>query len=208
MGMTNLKDAKTVVSGRDYALLIDASASMGARDCPGGLSRWDYATNDIAMAIANIADQYDDDGIDVIFFGNKGGAIIERNVPASRLSEITPPSANHAATYIWEGLDDEFKRYFEGGAAKPITYIVLTDGQASDENRLKTAIMNAAKAAGDGDQIAVAFWQVGNDSNATKYLESLDNDLGEIDICDTKPMEYIVENLGQLEIPLADAVVD
>ena len=53
----------------------------------------------------------------------------------------------------------------------------------------------------------VAFWQIGYDAGATKFLQNLDDNLGELDIVDTQTMDTVVDNFDNLELLLANAVI-
>ena len=119
-----------------------------------------------------------------------------------------PNGAFGMATKLGAALDAEFKAYFASGSDQPVTYIVLTDGEASDKQIVKQALKNAADACGDGDKIAVGIWQIGYDSSAAAFLQYLDDNLGEIDITDTQPMDSLVANLGNIGLLMAAAVVD
>ncbi|KAG6899507.1 hypothetical protein C0993_009615 [Termitomyces sp. T159_Od127] len=80
---------------------------------------------------------------------------------------------------------------------KPVIYIVITDGEASDSPKTEQAVIRTAKAFDDHfakpDQIGIQFVQIGNDSDAREYLEMLDNTLtsraGIRDMVDTTPLD-------------------
>lgn len=199
------EDLQAICEQRDYCLLVDESLSMNTPDCPGATTRWDYV-KEVISYIAMKCDEYDpDDGLDLMFFG--GQPRLFENVSVTKLSEVFPERPTAVSTKLGVALDEVFKRYFSGSQAKPITYVVITDGQASDPRVVDKALRNAAQASGSGEQIAVAFWQIGNDAGAKMFLQKLDDDLGEIDIVDTQMMDTVVENFGNLELLLANAVI-
>ncbi|MDJ0707737.1 MAG: VWA domain-containing protein [Leptolyngbyaceae cyanobacterium MO_188.B28] len=190
---------------RQYHLLVDESASMNTGDCPGG-SRW-ITAKEIVGLIALEAQKYDADGkIGLTFFGNNVNRVGE--VTAAEVPEKFPAGAFGMATKLGAALDAEFKAYFTSGSDQPVTYIVLTDGEASDKQIVKQALKNAADACGNGDKIAVGIWQIGYDSTAAAFLQYLDDNLGEIDITDTQPMDSLITNLGNIGLLMAAAVVD
>jgi uncharacterized protein with von Willebrand factor type A (vWA) domain len=201
----NPDDLRTICAKRDYCLLVDESISMNTPDCPGATTRWNYA-KEVMGYIVMKCDEYDpDDGLDLVFFGGKPRFF--ENVTAANLSEVFPDRPMAASTQLGVALDQVFKRYFSGPKTQPITYVVLTDGEATDPTVVETALRNAAQASGSGEQIAVAFWQVGYDAGASRFLQKLDDALGEIDIVDTQTMDTVVENFGNLELLLANAVI-
>ena len=201
----NPDDLRAICANRDYCLLVDESLSMTTPDCPEAISRWDYV-REVVGYIAMKCDEYDpDDGCDLVFFGGQP-RLIEK-VIADKLSDVFPERPAAVSTKLGAALDLVFKHYFNGPKTKPITYVVMTDGAASDPRVVETALRNAAQASGSGEQIAVAFWQIGNDAGAAKFLQRLDDELGEIDIVDTQTMDTVVENFGNLELLLANAVI-
>ncbi len=200
------EDVKKLCSGRDYILLVDESVSMTTPDCPGATSRWNYARELIAFIVTKL-DEYDPDaGIDLILFG--GEPKLLEGVTAANLMDQFPANPSAGTTYLGRALDLVFNRYFKGSRSRPITFVVLTDGAATDPAVVETALRNAAQASGSGETIAVAFWQVGYDAGASRFLQKLDDDLGEIDIVDTQTMDTVVENFGSLELLLAAAIID
>lgn len=203
-GLT-LEDAKKIISGRDHVILVDASISMSTPDC-GGTSRWNFV-KEVVSTVGNVCAEYDDDGIDLGFFGGETGAKMLRNVKPEQISASMPPSPTEMTTYTGIALDEEFKRYVNSGSEKPITFVVFTDGVAHDPDVVKSAIRNAAEWAGDGERIGISFLQIGNDQAASDDLDELDNNLGEKDLVKTFRMQELVDNLHQIEFVLAQAVV-
>lgn len=200
------EDLKKLCSGRDYCLLVDESLSMTSPDCPGVTSRWNYAREVIGF-IATKCTEYDPDtSLDLVFFGGEP-RVIEGVTPATLMGHY-PARPSAGSTYLGKALDLVFRNYFSGSQTRPITYVILTDGEATDPKVVETAIRNAAQASGSGEQIAIAFWQVGYDAGAAKFLQRLDDDLGEIDIVDTQTMETVIDNFGNLELLLAAAIID
>lgn len=199
-------DLRTLCASRDYCLMVDESLSMNTPDCPGATSRWKYVKEVVGL-IATKCNEYDPDtGFDLIFFGENPR--LYEDISPAQLSETFPEKPSAFSTQLGAALDVVFKRYFAGPKTRPITYVIMTDGEASDPRIVETALRNAAKASGSGEDLAVAFWQIGYDSGAAKFLKQLDDELGEIDIVDTQDMETVVEHLGNLELLLAAAIID
>ena len=201
----NPEDLRAICANRDYCLLVDESLSMNTPDCPGATSRWNYVKEVVSFIALKCAEYDAESGLDLVFFG--GQPRLFESVTAAKLSQAFPERPMAASTQLGVALDQVFKRYFSGSKARPITYVVMTDGEATDPKVVEKALRNAAQASGSGEQLAVAFWQIGNDAGAAKFLRKLDDDLGEIDIVDTQTMDTVVENFGNLELLLANAVI-
>ncbi|NJR65702.1 MAG: VWA domain-containing protein [Leptolyngbyaceae cyanobacterium CRU_2_3] len=200
------EDAKKLCTGRDYYIFVDESLSMTTPDCPGATSRWNY-TKEVVNFIVTKCDEFDPDtGIDLVFFGGQPRVFDE--ITSDNLAQHYPERPTAGSTYLGTAFDLVFKRYFGGAKTRPITIVVLTDGEASDPKVVETALRNAGQASASGELVAVAFWQIGYDAGAARFLKKLDDDLGEIDIVDTQSMDTVVDNFGSLEILLAAAIVD
>ena len=201
-----VEDAQILCAGRDYVVLIDESLSMTTPDCAGATSRWNYAREVVSFIVTKCTEYDPDTGIDLVFFGGKPRLI--ENIATVTLSQHYPERPAAGSTDMGKALDLVFKRYFSGAKVRPITLVVLTDGEATDGKVVEKALRNAAQASGSGEEIAVAFWQVGYDPGATRFLQRMDDELGEIDIVDTQSMDTVIDNFGNLELLLAAAVID
>jgi hypothetical protein len=62
---------------------------------------------------------------------------------------------------------------------RPVFIAIFTDGAAGDGDAIVNVIVNATKRITDRSQLGILFVQVGNDSNATAFLDKLNNDLGD-----------------------------
>ncbi|KAK0490485.1 hypothetical protein IW261DRAFT_16118 [Armillaria novae-zelandiae] len=109
-----------------------------------------------------MAGRYDEDGIDIYFLNNpKFGRHIKTDEQVrALLSSVSP----RGVTPI-------------GGRHR--NYIVITDGQATDDPA--TVIAAMAKRLDNGNfpqtQVGIQFIQIGNSSKAARYLRELDDDL-------------------------------
>ncbi|KAE8350135.1 hypothetical protein BDV28DRAFT_139756 [Aspergillus coremiiformis] len=196
----------------DTIFLVDDSGSMNG-------DRWNEAADAIA-AIAPVCTINDRDGIDIYFLNHRGG-----NVPATgaytniRTSDdvreifysVHPRGATPVGNRLRQILDP-YLRHMESIASsgrdpsesiKPLNIIAITDGVFTDD--AESVIIDAAirldQCHASPWQIGIQFFQVGNDEEAQKYLQELDDELGRIakrermrDIVDTVPWRG---NLGQ-----------
>jgi Mg-chelatase subunit ChlD len=157
-------------------VLIDRSGSMGG-PAKGFPDRW-HAAKELTIGIATLAATVDEDGITVIQFG--GGFVPSRDVvdgvkDAAMVADIFAKHSPGGTTPTAEALEAAFAKKFAAG--KKAVVICVTDGEPNDQNAVKTAIINAASKLNDASELRVLFLQVGDDTGAAAYLDSLDNDL-------------------------------
>lgn len=194
-----VEDPLAILARYDTILLIDDSGSMSFQN------RWREA----GTAVAGLADalvRYDSDGIDVYFLNS-----IEylRNVVSAtqvnRLFERVAPIGPCTPTDVRvEQLLNIYLDRLEHGKAnnlppvKPLNLIIITDGQADDPDALAYVLSGITERLDRGrfplNQLGVQFIQIGNDRNAAKFLQSLDDDLRSTantrrDIVDTTPYQ-------------------
>ncbi|KAJ6615585.1 hypothetical protein B0H10DRAFT_2040034 [Mycena sp. CBHHK59/15] len=181
---------------------------IGSKD---GVTRWDEAGKALEL-LAETAQEYDSDGIDIHFLNNEKKAlnmksstdvrnIFDKARPfggtptGQRLKKLINPHIVRleAARIDADGTPRDRKT---GQVIKRVNFIVITDGVATDDPATKNTIIKAAthlKALTNlcSIQVGIQFVQIGNDDAATKALKALDDDLhkaGNIrDIVDTTP---------------------
>jgi len=202
------EDALSILRNYDTVLVVDDSGSMS------DFGRWDEACEALAQFVG-LATQYDSDGVDICFLNST----IRRNVKhVEEVNSLFTQVQPTAGTYIGERLDqltrdyfDElkahkeekkpsgFKKLFGGHSSdkrkrpvKPVNYIVITDGQPSDDpgEVIKKVAAKLDKKDYPASQLGIQFLQIGNDAEATAYLQELDDDLSKCgcrDIVDTTP---------------------
>ncbi|KNZ75291.1 hypothetical protein J132_03589 [Termitomyces sp. J132] len=143
------------------------------------------------QALAVEAAKYDADGIEIQFLN--AGEILTTSVSdraSLRLSidveylfkHVKPAGYTPLGTKIGKLLDEYMQRFTAAQPElKPVIYIVITDGEASDGPKTEEAVIRTARALDNHhakpDQIGIQFVQIGNDSTATEYLEMLDDTL-------------------------------
>jgi len=193
------EDPLAILARYDTILLIDDSASMNQQ------GRW----NEAATAVAGLADtlvRYDNDGIDV-YFMNSVEHIRNATSAAdvSRLFQRVQPIGRSTPTdvRVEELLSIYLDRLEVGKASnlppiKPLNLIVITDGEADDPDTLAYALAGFSDRLEEGrfplNQLGVQFIQIGNDREATKFLQYLDDELKSNssrrrDIVDTTPYQ-------------------
>lgn len=210
----------------DTVFIIDDTGSMGLpvrKDDPDGPNRWEV-TKDALEHVADIAASHDEDGIDIRFL--KATEFDENKIGSGErvveiLEHIDVADENHGGgtefknqlesvirSYLTDYEDyidntAEFKRSKgrAGMGAHPkepkfLNVIVITDGQADDEEEVEEYIVKVAKKLDGMDApknyIGIQFIQIGDDDRATSFLQRLDDELKTQsnpirDIVDTTP---------------------
>ncbi|KAJ6515334.1 hypothetical protein C8R45DRAFT_956132 [Mycena sanguinolenta] len=208
MRSETLENALETLRKYDTLILMDDSGSMTLPGSKKGKRRWDEA-GEALETLAEIAQQYDNDGIDIYFLNSKTEA---RNIKSSAEVRALFTAVKPAgATPTGERLEQILKPRLldleaakiqpdgtptddNGDVIKRVNLVVITDGEASDAP--KYAIIDAAsrlKAIRNLciTQLGIQFVQIGNDFQAAQALQELDDDLhktGNIrDIVDTTP---------------------
>ena len=182
------------LSSFDTVFLIDDSGSMSG-------AKW-RETRDALKAITPICTKHDSDGIDIHFLNTPDSPAYLNVASPEKVEQIFNTVKPGGGTPTGARLNAILKPYIKdcerAGAdrieeVKPLNLIVLTDGEAHDDP--ESVILNVAKKLDKLDaptwQLGIQFFQVGNDPEATKALNDLDDglqDLGcERDIVDTVP---------------------
>lgn len=176
--------------GDDFIFLIDVSASMGQTDCPGGLSRYDFA-KEKALSFCREAAKIDTDGISIFRFG--------QNV--TKFSDITPDKIDSAfaggpsemATRTAEALQAAWDEHVERKNEQTFV-ICVTDGEPTSRAAVKETIVNITNKVKNEREFNIAFLTVGRiDSGLSAFLTALDDDLkgAKYDIVDVKELESV-----------------
>jgi len=188
-----------MLANRDYTLIIDKSGSMATRDQKGGRSRW-VAAEESTLALASKCEQYDPDGITVYVFSGKFRRY--ENVTSRKVTQIfqenDPSGTTDLASVLKHATDSYFQRKTVN-QTKPNgeTILVVTDGEPDDRKAVMKVIIEASRRLDKDEELGISFIQVGTDSQATRFLKVLDDELqsagAKFDICDTVTMEEMEE---------------
>ncbi|KAG9086575.1 hypothetical protein FRC07_013052 [Ceratobasidium sp. 392] len=198
MANPGLENALELLKEYDTVFLIDDSGSMAG-------SLWREAGRALE-AVARVAAQYDDDGIDIHFLNCRESVLSVTSEQQVRdlFTRIQPRGQTPTGArldsllrpylaMIEQAYQDTASTDPEVTGIKPVNFIVITDGAPTDEP--EDVIVAAARRLDRGDfplsQLGVQFVQIGNDPEAKAALEELDDDLGAKhgirDIVDTTP---------------------
>lgn len=177
--------------GDNFIFGMDVSASMQTKDCPNNTSRIDYLKEKV-IVFANEASKWDEDGIDILTFGQK--VTPHRNVTAEKASDIIGGlKANEGMTDTAGVIREAYKLHKDGKYAQTVLFLA-TDGEPSDRGAVKSAIIEISKDLKDEHEFAISFLTVGNiDPSLKAFLTALDDDLKDAayDIVDVKALEEV-----------------
>lgn len=198
------------LKGRDFQIAIDKSSSMSAAH-KNGKTRF-QAAQELTEGFANACQPLDPDGIDVIVFS--GGHKVHESVTPDKVTQVFQEHSPMGSTNTADMLKDLLDRYFArkaAGTAKPISIVVVTDGQPDDQSGLAKVIVEATQKMDEDNEIGISFIQIGTDEGATKSLKQLDDDLvtmgAKFDIVDTRT-EAECEALGSVAAVLLAGLDD
>lgn len=175
--------------GDQFIFALDVSASMNATDCPGGLSRIQYAKEQ-AKVFASEAAKYDPDGADYLTFGQDIKTYWNQtDVQAHAL--IDSLKANEGTTRTAEAIQTAWQRAQKlraEGCTDNIVLMIITDGAPADANAVKETIRSIAATLTNGEEFGIIFLTVGQiDAGLRAFLTELDDTLNaKHDIVDVK----------------------
>lgn len=178
-------------AGDNFIFGIDVSGSMESKDCPAGMSRIQFLKEKVQQFVQE-ASKYDSDGIDIVTFGHQVDSFI--GITAEKAQELLANfKANQGATLTHMLINEAFRLHQVGKYAQTVLFIA-TDGDPTDKQAVKDAIIKITNAVKDEREFNIAFLTVGVISDSLRaFLDSLDDDLkgAKFDIVDVKALEAV-----------------
>lgn len=180
--------------GDNFIFGIDVSFSMGASDCPGGMKRSDYLKEQVKTFIEE-AGKYDDDGIDVITFGEK--VTVKQGLTPAKAGElvgICKPSEGATMTHL--AINKAYELH-KAGKYEQTVFFLATDGAPSNPQEVVKAIVEVTKDIKDPKEFSIGILTVGEiDSDLRSFLDDLDDNLeakygAKHDIVDVKALNEV-----------------
>ncbi|KAJ6484373.1 hypothetical protein C8R47DRAFT_980959 [Mycena vitilis] len=158
-------------------LIVDDSRSM-----KGEL--WKQAGKAL-QDLAAVATEYDTDGLEIHFFNS---SVVAKGIKTAEevediFNKVTPTNSTPMGRKLKTVLESYLSALKTNPGLKRVNYIVITDGAPTDraETEPELVIVNAAKELDSRHalmtQVGIQFVQIGGNTAATRYLESLDNNL-------------------------------
>jgi hypothetical protein len=169
-----------ILANYKLEFIVDRSLSMRARDCPGGLSRWDwcgYQTADIAKALAPFAST----GITITPFAMEFN-VYEHCTPQN-IVDVFKAHNFQLGTRLCEPLAQRLHYFFDHHRTgdKPLLITVITDGMPwpkPEPDMVRTELINASRAISQPGEVTVVFFQIGGrDPVGRNYLVDLGSNL-------------------------------
>lgn len=197
--------AEQKLSEYDINVVIDKSGSMSEPDMPGGRTRWD-AMQETAIAFTRDVCAIDSDGIGVVLFSGTS-IVVEDGCDVSKIRDAFATLRPSGSTPLHAALEAALK--MAGKSSKKDLIVVWTDGAPDDKAAVAEVIKRQANRQESDDDCTILFIQIGYDQAATRYLQSLDDDLkgAKFDIVDAKTMAD-VETYASTADLLAAALTD
>lgn len=211
------------IKNRNYTLIIDKSHSMGRKVSKEDdtKTRWEAIQEAVTKLSKELEKKkYDPDGLTIYTFATN----FERfdKMTSKKIEEIfaTEKPEPFGCTNTAEVLEDALKNYFErknnnkNGNKTGETIFIITDGEATDEEKLTEVIISVGQKVKQRDELVISFLQIGDDEEATSFLKKLDDNLRSyenknyMDIVDTKTFNEIQEKNLEITDILINALYD
>lgn len=180
--------------GDQFIVALDISASMGQTDCPGGSRRIDYVMEQVRTFITE-AQRFDPDGVSIYPFGASVYAYTDTKAEEieSRIAKHVKSLEGMTMTHL--AIDRAFQEH-KAKKSEQTFLLLFTDGEPSDQDAVKRAIINITNQVQDPGEFRIAFLTVGNRSaGLDAYLTALDDTLtsagAKYDIVDVKRTEEV-----------------
>ncbi|CEJ46611.1 von Willebrand factor, type A [Umezakia ovalisporum] len=186
------------IMSRQYTLIIDKSGSMESPSELPDKTRWEVMQEN-TLALARKCERLDPDGINVYVFS--GRHKFYSGVTASKVQQIfqenNPAGSTNLGGVLQAAFDDFFQRREQGLTPNGETIIVVTDGEPDDRKSVYEQIILASRKIDSDEELAVLFFQIGDDPGATKFLRIIDDELtkagAKFDIADVTTANEIEE---------------
>ncbi|CUG87338.1 Hypothetical protein, putative [Bodo saltans] len=153
---------------RSYILLVDRSGSMSTSH------RWDEACA-AARFLAPYICKFDPVGITLMFFDHdieKFEGIKTKEEVEEAFSRFKP----RGSTDLAQALHSAFLDHFNGTYGST-TILVITDGCPNSQSEVERIVRRGANSIENLGELSVSFIQIGDDRNATKFLNRIDHSL-------------------------------
>lgn len=163
------------LKGRDLVVLIDRSGSMDTTDCPGATSRWQWCRDQIAN-LSNETAGLMPHGFSLILFNNhcKSFPGVDTNSILQAFVNNKPDGGTDMASAVSKVLKEHRERKSINSPQPRLVVAIITDGVPGDERALRNTLISETKNLSTADELSIVFLQVGEDNQASAYLEELD----------------------------------
>lgn len=169
-----------LLSNFDIDIIVDQSMSMRKRDCPGGLSRWQWCglqTTDLAKRLGRLIPN----GFTLTTFANDYQ--VYEHASAQDMIGLFENPQFQLGTRLSRPLQDRLNNHFRQRStnSKPALIVVITDGVPhpfTEPDFVANTLIAASRKMTDAHEVTVVFLQIGGgDFRGRRFLSSMDNDL-------------------------------
>ncbi|MDZ4832493.1 MAG: hypothetical protein SGJ27_01705 [Candidatus Melainabacteria bacterium] len=170
-----------LLSDFDVELIVDESLSMRRRDCPGGLSRWEWCgmqLRDLSNRLAPLVPR----GFTLTTFN--GLHKVYPNAKPKDVNDLFDNPFFMPGTRLSRPLTDRLQSYFDNRrpGSKPLLIVVITDGVPAPKTEpymVAQTLVTASKIMKDPKEVTVVFFQIGGTDGfrGRAFLSDMDNNL-------------------------------
>lgn len=164
----------------DIELIVDESLSMRKRDCPGGMSRWEWCgmqLNDLSTQLIPYAPH----GFTLTTFASEFATL--ENAAATDVHQLFAYPQFALGTRLSRPLDARLAKYLarRNSKSKPLLIVVITDGVPAprmEPPRVAHTVIRATQQLSTPREVTLVFFQIGgNDTRGRIFLDAMDNEL-------------------------------
>jgi hypothetical protein len=179
--------------GDQFIIGLDISGSMGATDTPSGQTRFVYTLETLKTFVREAA-KWDPDGVSFYLFGATLYAYPDLQ-PDAIDAKIGVSTKLESATMTHLAITAGYKEHKDKHSEQTFM-LIFTDGEPSDPDAVKKAIIDITNDVKDEKEFRIAFLTVGKRSDSLNaYLTALDDTLtsagAKYDIVDVKAIEEV-----------------
>lgn len=159
------------LSPYDIVVIIDNSGSMNERDCPGGLSRWQWCAQQTLDASRQLKAGLNRPITLALF--SEHFKIFPRSdylALSSAFNVNSPGGGTYLSKPLRAVFDDYFQRKARGNVRKLLVQ-VITDGEPSDKGACLDLLQSTAAKIGGSAEIKVSFIEIGTDKEGQQILQ-------------------------------------
>jgi Mg-chelatase subunit ChlD len=153
------KSIVDVLENHDLGLIVDRSGSMSTRDCPGGLSRWDWCCQE-ATQLAEAASQASS-SIDASIFNVS--YLTYKHISPAQIPQIFATNQPAGGTEPAYALMEQMEDYFNSKRAKPLTIVIVTDGLPNNCRNIAQVLQDESKKIKYQGEITITFLLIGTE---------------------------------------------
>lgn len=168
------------LSNYNIELIVDQSLSMRRRDCPGGMSRWEWCGEQLNELSSQLT-PYAPRGFTLTTFASDFQTY--ENANAGHVQELFAYPNFSLGTRLSKPLNARLANYFAhpSRTSKPLLIVVITDGVPApriEPDRVAQTLINATQRLSSSNEITVVFFQIGSEDKFGRYfLGEMDHDL-------------------------------